>query len=187
MLERLLEIDRQVLIYLNNFGSNSYDSFWKIVTKFPPWIPLFVIVIILLFWKENFKTAIWKLITYIAALTTVQTLVTLTKNGIGRLRPNNDESINQIIRVVNHSSNFSFFSGHAAFSFCFATMAVLFLRNKLKLIQFIWIFPVLFAFSRIYLGVHFPSDILVGALVGVIFAYLFYNIYKNLSSKYELN
>ncbi|MEO9894340.1 phosphatase PAP2 family protein [Aurantibacter sp.] len=187
MLERLLEIDRQVLIYLNNFGSDTYDSFWKTITKFPTWIPLFVLVIVLLFWRESVKTAISKLITYIAVLLVVQSFVTITKNGIGRLRPNNDETINQIIRAVNQSHNFSFFSGHAAFSFCFATMAVLFLKDKIKLIHLIYIFPILFSFSRIYLGVHFPSDIIVGALVGIIFAFLFKGIYNYFSSKFLIN
>lgn len=184
MLDKLLQWDRDIFIYLNNLGSESYDEFWQIISKFPTWIPLFLTIIALLFWKNSYKAAIWMLISNMSMLIILLPTVAVTKSMVGRLRPCNDEAISTLIRVVQQPSDFSFFSGHAAFSFSIATLAVLFLRKKLPLIRLIWIYPLLFSFSRIYLGVHYPSDILVGVLVGGFFAIVFYRMHQNFKAPY---
>ena len=124
------------------------------------------------------------ILSYISMLIILSITITAVKEGVGRLRPNNDEAINLLIRIVHQPSSFSFFSGHAASSFSIATLAVLFLRKKFKWINLIWIFPLLFSFSRIYLGVHYPLDIMAGALVGVIFAWIFYRMHQKLRAPY---
>ncbi|MBM1108050.1 phosphatase PAP2 family protein [Aurantibacter crassamenti] len=184
MLEKLLDWDREIFIFLNNLGTDSHDVFWQTITKFPPWIPLYLILIALLFWKSSFKEGVWMLLSYVSMLVILQPTIYTTKHFVGRLRPNNNESINQLIRIVHEPSNFSFFSGHAAFSFSIATLAVLFLRKKTRFIHFVWLYPILFSSSRIYLGVHYPSDILVGALVGVLFAFVFYRMHQKFKAPY---
>jgi undecaprenyl-diphosphatase len=184
MLDKLLEWDRDSLIYLNNLGVEKLDLFWITVTKFPTWIPLYLAIIFLIFWKNSLKQGLWMLLSFVSMLLMLTITINTIKAFVGRLRPNTDETISSLIRVVHQSSNYSFFSGHAASSFSIAALAVLFLRKKFPLIHFVWVYPVLFSFSRIYLGVHYPSDIIAGAMVGSLFALIFYRIYLKFRAPY---
>ena len=184
MFEKLLEWDKDTFIYLNSLGEEKYDLFWLTVTKFPTWIPLFLLIIVFLFWKNSRKEAFWMLLSFTSMLIVLSVTITTTKNIIGRLRPNNEEALNGLIRIVHQSSSYSFFSGHATSSFSIATLAVLFLRKKIPLIHFVWIYPFLFSSSRIYLGVHYPSDIIVGTMVGMFFAWVFYSMHQKFKAPY---
>lgn len=104
-------------------------------------------------------------------------LVNLIKEITQRIRPNNDETIENLIRVLKNSSDFSFVSGHAANSFAVSIFVILSLKNYIKLIYFLLIWPLLFAYSRIYLGVHYPLDVLSGALLGILIGIGFYKIH----------
>ncbi|MEH6762590.1 MAG: phosphatase PAP2 family protein [Maribacter arcticus] len=184
MLDKILQWDRETFVYLNSLGIEQYDMFWSIVTKFPPWIPLFVLIITLFFIKSSKREALFMILTLLAMVLFVSTLTDLTKNVFARLRPNNDEEINTLIRILKSPSGFSFFSGHASSSFSVITFVVLFLRHHFKWVYLFYIWPILFAISRIYVGVHFPVDLIVGALVGILSAWLFYKLYGLLISPY---
>jgi undecaprenyl-diphosphatase len=184
MLDKILQWDRETFVYLNSLGIEQYDMFWSIVTKFPPWIPLFVLIITLFFIKSSKREALFMILTLLAMVLFVSTLTELTKNVVARLRPNNDEEINTLIRILKSPSGFSFFSGHASSSFSVITFVVLFLRHHFKWVYLFYIWPILFAISRIYVGVHFPVDLIVGALVGILSAWLFYKLYGLLISPY---
>ena len=90
------------------------------------------------------------------------------------MRPNNVEALGELIRILQKPTNYSFFSGHASSSFSVTTFVVLALRKYTKWIYLAYIWPLIFVMSRIYVGVHYPSDIFVGALVGTAFAFFFY-------------
>lgn len=184
MLEKLLEWDQQALIYLNNLGSEQFDSFWLTITKFPTWIPLFLLIIFLLIKAHNRKESIWIFFTYISMLLVVTVAIFLTKENVGRLRPINDEGVNTFLRALNKPSDFSFISGHAASSFSIAMLSILYLRKKIKWIYILLLWPLLFTFSRMYLGVHYPLDILAGSIVGVLFAYIFYRLHQKFKVPY---
>ncbi|MEH6513034.1 MAG: phosphatase PAP2 family protein [Maribacter arcticus] len=184
MLDKILQWDRETFVYLNSLGIKQYDMFWSIVTKFPPWIPLFVLIITLFFIKSSKREALFMILTLLAMVLFVSTLTDLTKNVVARLRPNNDEEINTLIRILKSPSGFSFFSGHASSSFSVITFVVLFLRHHFKWVYLFYIWPILFAISRIYVGVHFPLDIIIGALVGIFSAWMFYKFYGLLISPY---
>jgi len=184
MLDRILQWDREAFVYLNSLGIEQYDLFWSTVTKFPPWIPLFVLIIILFFIKFTKREAIAIILTLLAMVFFVATLTDLTKTVVARLRPNNDEEINTLIRILRSPSGFSFFSGHASSSFSIITFVVLFLRHYFKWVYLFYIWPILFVMSRIYVGVHFPIDLIIGALVGMLSAWIFYKLYQLLISPY---
>ncbi len=178
MLERLLQWDRATLIYLNGLGNEHYDSFWSVVTKFPTWIPLFLLMIVVFFLKYSKREALLQILFVLMAAACIGILSHLTKEWVGRLRPCNNSEINAVIRVLRKPSDFSFFSGHASTSFTVIVLAYLFLRKRWKWAWLLFIWPVLFSYSRIYLGVHFPMDIIVGAIIGAVMALSFYWMYR---------
>lgn len=182
MLESILEWDREAFIFLNSLGIEEYDSFWSTVTKIPTWIPLFLFFGFLFFRKYSKREAFFMILTVLVMVFFVVTLTDLTKVVVARLRPNNDEEINTLIRILRSPTGYSFFSGHASSSFSITTLVYLFLGKHFKWSIFFYIWPLLFVMSRIYVGVHFPVDIIVGALVGVFSAWLFYRLYLRLIS-----
>ena len=111
--------------------------------------------------------------------------VNFIKNYFERLRPNRDPSINELIRIVKNSADFSFVSGHATSSVAVSLFMYLSLKGHYKntLLFFIW--PLLFAYSRIYVGVHYPIDIICGTLLGFIIGYLFYGLSLRILQKFE--
>ncbi|WP_222983535.1 phosphatase PAP2 family protein [Flagellimonas meishanensis] len=185
MWQKLLEWDRDAFIYLNSLGIESYDSFWSIVTHIGTWIPLFMLFIIILFQKFPNREATLRVWTALGLLIFVLSLTYITKISVARLRPNNTEEINTLIRILHSPTDYSFFSGHASSSFSLTILMYLFLRKKTiwALLFFVW--PVLFALSRIYVGVHYPSDIIVGAMVGICCGVLFYKLYNKFISPYS--
>ena len=184
MLKKLLEWDQETLIYLNNLGSEQFDLFWLITTNFLTWIPLFLFIILVLTITYGRKEAAWMFLSFISMLVVLTVVIFLTKEGFGRLRPVNDEIFNSLLRILTKPSDFSFFSGHAASSFSIATLTILYLQKKLKWSYLLLVWPILFSFSRMYLGVHYPLDILVGTMVGILFAYFFYWLHQKFTAPY---
>jgi len=177
MLDQILDWDTDTLVWLNNLGIESSDNFWLYVTQIITWIPLFVFFFILMYQNNTKKETFYKVATIILATVCVVVTMHFCKEWVGRLRPNNNPDLDGLIRELQSARGFSFFSGHASSSFVITTMVVLFLRKKVKLIWVFYLWPLLFSFSRIYVGVHYPLDILTGTLFGVLSAFLFYKIY----------
>ncbi|RTE52660.1 phosphatase PAP2 family protein [Arenibacter aquaticus] len=178
MLDRLLQWDRDVFIYLNSLGIENHDVFWSTITNFSTWIPLFILFVVLVFRKYPKGEALWVLGTVLFTLIFVAMFTGIVKEWVARLRPNNTEEINTLIRILKSPSGYSFFSGHASSSFSITTAFFLFLKDKFKWSWLFFIWPLMFATSRIYVGVHYPLDLLVGAGVGILFAFLFYRLYN---------
>lgn len=185
MLDKLLEWDRDTFVYLNNLGIEEYDLFWTTITNFPTWIPLFILFIVLVFFKYPKKEAFFVLLMIVLTIIFVGVATDLTKNYVARLRPNNTEEINTIIRILKSPNTYSFFSGHAASSFAITTSVVLFLRRRFKWSWVFYLWPLLFASSRIFVGVHYPVDIIVGTMVGITCAILFYKAYTKFIVPYR--
>ena len=94
-----------------------------------------------------------------------------------RPRPCNDEEIKTIIRIVKSSPSYSFFSGHATNSMATSVFVFMILKKFYKHAYLLLLFPLLFAYSRIYLGLHFPSDIITGYAFGATYGFICYKIY----------
>ncbi|MCK0161875.1 phosphatase PAP2 family protein [Allomuricauda sp. F6463D] len=184
MLEKLLKWDRDTFVYLNGLGIEDYDVFWSTVTNISTWTPLFILFLILFFLKFPKKEALYKSLTVLGLVVFITLITHLTKISVARLRPNNVEEINTLIRILKSPTGYSFFSGHASSSFSITMLVFLFFRQKSNWVILLFIWPVLFAMSRIYVGVHYPLDIMVGALVGVLSGILFFRLYQRFIAPY---
>jgi len=184
MLEKLLKWDRDTFIYLNGLGIEDYDVFWSTVTDFTTWIPLFVLFLVLFFFKFPKREALYMFLTVVGLAVFITLITYFTKISVARLRPNNTEEINTLIRILKSPTDYSFFSGHASSSFSITILVFLFLRKKVKWAILFFIWPILFAMSRIYVGVHFPVDIIVGTVVGLLSGCLFYGLYQRFIAPY---
>lgn len=175
-LERIIEKDKELFIYLNSLGVESWDHFWMIITNQFNWIPLFLLLFILIFKAYGWKKGIILVVVTTLLVAFSDQFVNFIKDFFERLRPNNDPSINNIIRILKTPRSFSFVSGHSTTSFAVTTFMILTLKKYYKYAYLLLIWPILFAYSRIYIGVHFPIDIIVGMLLGVLEGVIFYKI-----------
>ncbi|MFV8325163.1 phosphatase PAP2 family protein [Flavobacterium sp. ZS1P14] len=184
MLEKILSLDTELFIFLNGLGSETYDGLWLFITKQSNWIPLFLLLAYLLYKKLGAKQTLYMLL-FIAVLVTItDQTANLFKNEFHRLRPCNNPQINSFIRVVQIRNSFSFFSGHAVNSMGVATFLFFNFKHKIKYFGLLFLWPLIFSYSRIYLGLHYPLDILTGFFFGFIFGFLMFRIYKAAQFKY---
>lgn len=183
MLERLIEIDHSVFVYLNSLGSEPFDDFWKFITKQINWVPVFAIIAYLTFKRLGWRHALL-VVGLIALLITITDQSTnFFKYTFQRLRPVNNPDLEGLMRGVVHRKSFSFISGHASNSMAVAFFLYRVLHPYIKYMGFFFIWPAIFAYSRIYLGLHYPGDILMGYLWGMLMAFLMLKLYRYLRDK----
>ena len=184
MLEKIIALDKKLFVFLNGLGSENFDFLWLMITKQFNWIPLFLLVFYLLQKKIGWKQ-LGIVLVFIAGLILLSDqTANLFKDTVQRLRPCNDPEIKDIIRIVKDSKTFSFFSGHATNSMATTVFVFLFFRKYYRYAFLLFLFPLIFAYSRIYLGLHFPLDILTGYAFGAVFGLLFYRLHQFLKPNY---
>ncbi len=166
MLEKLEYLDSNLLIFLNNLGSQFWDGFWLLVTKPLTWLPVLLLFVFLCVKAFKFKRAFLVLLAMGLGTFSILTIVNFIKNNVQRLRPVNDVSMHSKLRVLIEPTDFSFLSGHATVSCFVAVYLYLLFRNYYKFPFLVFVFPIVFGYSRLYLAVHYPSDILAGTLLG---------------------
>lgn len=178
-LEGIIAKDKELLIYLNNLGSEQWDAFWLFVTNQFNWIPLFAFILMLIFKKFGIKQGVFTLL-FIAILVAFSDQFTnLIKLLTNRTRPCNVPELQEYLRQFTYRPRGkSFWSGHASLSTTFTTFIILLLRSKFKFIYLLILFPILLGYSRIYLRVHYPTDVTCGYLSGIIIGFLFYTLYQ---------
>lgn len=173
-IDKLIAFDKELLVNLNALGSETWDGFWLVITNQFYWIPLFLVLFYLLFKAFGLKKGLLLILLTALFIAFSDQSVNLIKNYFMRLRPCSDPEINETIRIVLKRSSYSFVSGHATTSFAMTAYFILLLKNHFKYIRFLIIWPVLFAYSRVYIGVHFPLDILTGMYLGLIEGFVFF-------------
>ena len=167
MLDKLIHIDTRLFLWLNSFHSPCRDSImWHISGK-PEWIPLYLLLLGVIIYKYR-----WKSIAVILAVSLTITLadqlaVKAFKEVFMRLRPSHEPALEGLVHLVNdyRGGQYGFVSNHAANSFGLAVFISYLFKNKYVTTgMLVWACVV--SYSRIYLGVHYPADILGGALLG---------------------
>lgn len=179
----IIQLDKEVLIFLNNLGSEPWDGLWLAITNQLNWAPLFVFIIYLTIRSFGWKRGGFMVLFMILLVAFSDQFTNLIKNSTERLRPINDPEIKDMLRTLIQPQSYSFMSGHATTSTFFSVFVVLLLKEKYKYIYVLLFFPLIFAYSRLYLGVHFPIDVSVGIIVGILFANLYFFLFKKLDNK----
>lgn len=178
LLNSLIDYDKQLLLFLHSKGNSFWDGFWLFITEPIHWVPLLLLLFFLGY--RVFKTKkllAFTLVTIFSGALGLM-IVNSIKNGIQRVRPINDLSINNDIRVLIEQTDFSFVSGHSTVSFTIAFLSFWLLKKYYKFIFLIFLFPIAFAYSRIYLALHYPIDILFGMLLGYLIVLSAYKLTK---------
>jgi undecaprenyl-diphosphatase len=178
MLEALNQVDQKWLLWLNSHHSPFFDDFFYFVSGKPEWIPLYAIILGAIIWKFKWKT-LWIIGAIIVLITLSDQLANVLKAGVKRFRPCKDPDIGHLVHIVNNycRSSYGFVSGHAANAFALATfISMLFQKKWVTIFMIVW--AALVAYSRVYLGVHYPGDIICGAVLGALLALLVYGILR---------
>ena len=186
MLEQLLQYDKELFLFLNNLGSDTWDGLWLVITNKWSFIPLYALLLFLIHKKFGMKT-MWMAIIVIALMITFTDQITnLFKHTFKRPRPCREEDLLEVMRcVASRCGRYGFFSGHSSNSMAAAVFAGLLLKPYYKNLIFILLFwSAVVAYSRIYVGVHYPLDIVCGLTFGALSGFMFYKLLLFLKKKY---
>ena len=176
MLEQLEIWDRALFLFLNSFHSSTLDIImWNISGKLQ-WIPLYALL--LYFILKKYRKQSWIIVLGAVAAVTLadQLSVNLFKEVFERWRPCHNIDLKEVVHLVNNKcgGQFGFVSSHAANTFAVAGLLGAFLSKRIFYLLLTW--ASLVAYSRVYLGVHYPADIFGGAILGLLIALLIYII-----------
>lgn len=185
MFETLENIDRSLFLKLNGFHNEVLDAVIPVLTYFPSWTPVFLLV--LLFLVRKYKKRAWLFVVIFPLMILFSDQgANLVKKSVKRYRPTHNNEISMQVHTVDgyKGGHYGFVSGHAANSFALSVMVILLfpaMSKWLKLVCIIW--ALLICYTRIYLGVHYPSDLFVGACIGILSALVMYRLFKELDKK----
>lgn len=171
MIAWVQDIDVSVLHFVNYTLRNSvFDFICPVLRNKLTWIPLYVILGILLIKRDRRTALIWIIIVVIAAVSADQ-LSMVFKNYFARLRPCHEEELLQWLAVsVRCGTSFAFVSAHACSHFAQAFLYHHIFNNRTASVLF-FVWAGVISFAQMYVGVHYPSDILAGALLGLTIGY----------------
>lgn len=162
------ELDRNIFLFINSHNSSFLDSVMWIISMKAAWIPLYLLMLYLL--VRQYGRRVWIIILFVTLLIVVTDQgASVIKNLTQRLRPCHEPTLAGMVHIVRGycPGMYGFVSGHASNSFGLAAFTSILIRKK----WYTWVIfvcAVLISYSRVYLGVHYPGDVLAGSLLGLI-------------------
>ena len=174
----LEHFDQQFFLFLNSHNSPFWDKVMYAISTIIIWIPLYLAILAYMGFRYKRKFIIIILFIIIAVTLTDQSAL-LIKNSVDRLRPCHEPSLTGLVHLVNGKCGglYSFVSSHAANSFNVALLSLLFIRRRWYSICIV-IWAAIVGYSRIYLGVHYPGDVLFGSILGAFIGWSMYSLYE---------
>jgi len=186
-MEELIQLDKELFLFLNNLGTPTWDAFWLFMTEKLYQAPLFLIVLYFFYKHFGLKGTLVTLVVVAALIAVSDQLSNLFKNVLFmRPRPCRADGVAELTRfIAERCGRHGYFSAHASTSMALAFFIGLSLQKHIKyifLILVIW--SITFSYSRIYLGVHYPGDIITGMSIGVLLGLGAYKLHGYLIARY---
>ena len=186
MIDYLIDLDTQLFLFFHNIRAPFLDSFMWMFSKRLIWAPMYATILIFLFRRYNWRQALIFTLAVILTITLADQLcASHLRPFFARLRPSNPENpLSAMVTIVNNyrSGSFGFPSCHAANTFALATIVSLIARQRgLTIFMFLW--ALITCYSRVYLGVHYPGDLIFGGIIGWLCALLVYYVATGISSR----
>lgn len=170
--KKLEYFDQALCLRINRDGSNAFfDSFMPVIREANIWAPLYLFLLVFVIYNFGWRGVLWcmSMITAVALSDMISSQV--MKDGFGRLRPCNDPFMQQYLRFIVQRcpSSFSFTSSHAANHFTMAAFIWFTGKETIgKWLQLIFAWAFAISYAQVYVGVHYPLDVLAGAIVGLL-------------------
>ena len=184
-MEWIMEVDRQLFGFINGSLSNSvFDILLPPLRNKTNWFAVYVLAAGFLVWKFRMQGVLFIGLAALTVVLTDQLSASLMKPMFERLRPCNDPNINYSMNLLVHcGGGFSFVSSHAANHFGLACFAGLNFRHSKWVLPILLLWAGTISIAQVYVGVHYPADITVGGLLGLVCALLTVWIFKMSSKK----
>ena len=183
MLEFLLQLDRTLFLLMNGAHTPWVDPLMTGVSATYTWIPLYALLLALFFRNLSWKYALTAVgAVLLCFLLTDRTSVLLFKSFFCRLRPSHEPTLEGMVHLLEGRGGlYGFVSSHAANLFGLATLSCLILRKK-WLTWSLFVLVSVIGYSRIYVGKHYPFDVICGALLGILIGWIVYKLYQYICS-----
>lgn len=188
-IQQYIAADKELLLNLNGSQSLFWDGFMWVATSTIVWVPVAAMLLYIIIKNNKIQEALLTIVMIALVITLADQIASgLCKPFFARFRPTQDPNIMYMVDIVNgyRGGRFGFISSHAANTFAISVfLSLLIKRKSLTFMLLFW--AVLNSYSRIYLGVHYPGDILFGAIEGCFIGYLIYLLYKFIQKKSFIN
>ena len=189
MNNKVNQLDWNATIALNDWGNDMVDQFFNIVTYKWYSIPFYLLLLFFFYKKLGWKNTLWSLLAIAVLIAASDQIANLFKDGFERLRPFREPLLEGLISKVGRSGGtYGFYSAHSSSAVGLAFFVCLLLWNSLRwlcVLTIIWAFLV--AYSRVYLGLHYLGDVLMGAVMGMLIALCCYCLYAFAKAKTKTN
>ncbi len=179
MIDQLIEYDIDLFLFLNNLGTPTWDSLWLLITNKLTFVPLYAVLLFVIYKKLGLKTLLLLVFVIAVMITFTDQITNLFKYIlVKRPRPCREEDLQNGMRfIAERCGRYGFFSGHSSNSMAAAIFGGLLLKKYYKKLIFVlMIWSLIVAYSRIYVGVHYPLDIICGMAFGAMVGFIFYKL-----------